>query len=71
MIVFAGFPVIVTDAVFADHLKVERNAIFCGKAAYATFSTWARNLKAPSEDLRAAVRASILTHRSVSVALAP
>lgn len=66
MITFAGLPIKVTDAVFADHLKVERTAIFIGRDVYPMFAVWARNPKAP-DLISEIVRESLRTKRSVQV----
>lgn len=68
MITFAGLPVKVTDAVFPDHLKVERTAIFVGRSVFPLFHAWARDPKGP-DLLSAMIRESLRTRRSVRVSL--
>lgn len=70
MIVFCGLPVKITDAVFPDHLKVERTAIFVGRAAFAAFHQWARDPKAP-DVVTAAFLESERTGRSVAIPAQP
>lgn len=68
MIVFAGLPVKITDAVFADHIKVERTAIFVGRAAFAAFHAWARNPKTP-DTISGPFHKSLRTKRSVRMVI--
>lgn len=68
MIVFAGLPVKITDAVFADHIKVERTALFCGRDAYATICAWHR-CPGMIDLVTGPFRESLATKRSVRVEL--
>ncbi len=65
MIIFAGFPLKLTDAVFPDHIKVEGAGIFCGHAAFAAFHAWARNPRAPDDALMDAFQEALRSNRSV------
>ena len=66
MMQFAGLPVKLTDAVFPDHVKVERGGIFCGPKAYAEFMAYFRNT-AGHEGVVDAYRKSLHTGKSVKV----
>ena len=66
-IMFAGFPIKLTDAVFTDHIKVEGAGIFCGHRAFAAFHTWARNPRAPDDALMNAFQEAVRTKRSVRI----
>lgn len=63
---FAGLRVVVTDAVYSDHLMVQRGALFCGREAFATIAACDRN-PGINEFVLRPLRKSAATKRSVQV----
>ena len=66
MILFCGLPVRISDAVYSDHLKVERDAIYCGLEAFHAFAAVIRNPKA-IDRVSGPFDESVRTNRSVKV----
>lgn len=67
MMYFCGQRIVCSDAVFDDHIKVERSGIFCGRKVWPLFMKYSRNPSWLANELFEAYSASLKAGNSVQV----